>query len=231
MAFNFAGLRVLVTAGPTWTPVDRVRVLTSVFSGETGLRLARHFQGLGADVTLLMGPGRAKYTTDDWTSMRIHQFFYFEELKDLLETECSLHRWDLILHSSAVSDFTAAEVRPGKTSSKRGFNLKLVPTPKLVDAMRAAQPDAFMVKFKLQVGLTDRRLLTIALRSLHASSADLIVANNLDEVAGEQHRTFVINPDGDSAPCATKKELCDKLTESIAKGLSKRKLKTAKKKS
>ena len=68
-------------------------------------------------------------------------------------------------------------------------------------------------------------------RSLHASSADLIVANNLDEVAGEQHRTFVINPDGDSAPCATKKELCDKLTESIAKSLSKRKLKTAKKKS
>ena len=53
MAFNFAGLRVLVTAGPTWTPVDRVRVLTSVFSGETGLRLARHFQGLGADVTLI----------------------------------------------------------------------------------------------------------------------------------------------------------------------------------
>ena len=46
-------MRVLVTAGNTHTPVDRVRVLTNVFSGRTGAAVAAEFHRRGHAVTLL----------------------------------------------------------------------------------------------------------------------------------------------------------------------------------
>ncbi len=61
--------------------------VTSIFSGETGLRFARHFKDAGADVTLLMGPGRAKFEKEDWTEMNVRQFFYYDDLAELLEEE------------------------------------------------------------------------------------------------------------------------------------------------
>ena len=211
---DFAGKKVLVTAGPTWTPVDRVRVMTSVFSGETGLRIARFFKEQGGEVTLFMGPGRARFETADWTDMNIQQFFYYDDLDQLLKTT-DLSQFDLILHSSAVSDFRCAEVHNGKRSSSSGFSIELAPTEKLVDRIRLDAPDAFLVKFKLQVGLTEPELHEIAINSLKASKADLIVANNLDEMDGEKHQTYIIDPEGHSTPSPTKTDLCENLKKLI----------------
>ena len=216
---NLDGKNVLVTAGPTWTAVDKVRVLTSVFSGETGLRIARHLKDQGANVTLIMGPGRAKFQTSDWTDMTIHQFFYYHELKELLENE-NLNRFEAILHSSAVSDFQSSDVYEGKKSSKDGFSIPLIPTEKLVDNIRVAAPDSFLVKFKLQVGLSREKLHDIAFNSLKASNAQLIVANNLDEMDGEKHQTYLISPDSSSIPAQTKSQLCQLLSEKLKKALS-----------
>ncbi len=206
--------KVLVTAGPTWTPVDRVRVLTSVFSGETGLRIARFFKDQDCEVHLFMGPGRAKYEKADWADMKISQFFYYEDLKKLL-IETELNCFDIILHSSAVSDFQCSDVHNGKRSSKDGFSIPLKPTEKLVDYIREDAPDAFLVKFKLQVGLSEQELHEIAMNSLKQSNANLIVANNLDEMDGEKHQTYIIQPDGTSTPAKTKTELCQNLKELI----------------
>ena len=216
---SLAGKNILVTAGPTWTAVDKVRVLTSVFSGETGLRIARHMQDKGANVTLFMGPGRAKFETADWTDMNIQQFFYYHELKELLETN-DLTQFDAVLHSSAVSDFQSSDVYEGKKSSSSGFSIPLIPTEKLVDNIRAAAPDTFLVKFKLQVGLNREELHDIAFNSLNASNAQLIVANNLDEMDGEKHQTYLISPDSSSIPAETKSALCNLLSEKLEKALS-----------
>ena len=166
----FKGKKVLVTAGPTWTAVDRVRVMTSVFSGETGLRFARHLKNLGAEVTLLMGPGRAKFQQEDWTKMNIRQFFYYDELAALLKEETNSFSYDIIIHSSAVSDYKVSNAGSGKTPSGQDLTLNLEPTAKLVDIIRKDCPDAFLVKFKLQVGLTPEELYEIALNSLSMRS-------------------------------------------------------------
>ncbi|WDE98070.1 phosphopantothenoylcysteine decarboxylase [Lentisphaera profundi] len=216
---SLAGKNILVTAGPTWTAVDRVRVLTSVFSGETGLRIARSLKDQGAKVTLFMGPGRAKFQTTDWTEMNIEQFFYYDELDSLLKTT-ELKQFDAILHSSAVSDFQSSDVYQGKKSSKSGFNIPLIPTEKLVDKIRTASPDSFLVKFKLQVGLSRQELHDIALNSLKASDAQLIVANNLDEMDGETHQTYLIDPQGQSTPASTKTSLCEHLISRLISALN-----------
>ncbi|EDM26359.1 phosphopantothenoylcysteine synthase/decarboxylase [Lentisphaera araneosa HTCC2155] len=215
---SLVGKNILVTAGPTWTAVDRVRVLTSVFSGETGLRIARAFKEQGCKVTLFMGPGRAKFQTSDWTEMNVQQFFYYDDLDQLLKTT-DLTQFDAILHSSAVSDFKSDDVYQGKKSSKDGFNIPLIPTEKLVDKIRLATPESFLVKFKLQVGLPREELHDIALNSLKASSAELIVANNLDEMDGEAHQTYIIDPAGESIPASTKTDLCSELISQVNSGL------------
>ena len=212
----FKDKKILVTAGPTWVAVDRVRVLTSIFSGETGLRFARHFKGLGAKVTLLMGPGRAKFQKEDWAEMNIRQFCYYDELAELLDEEVK-NKYDIVIHSSAVSDYKIANEVSGKTpSGKNDLQLNLSPTEKLVDKIRQQDPDTFLVKFKLQVGLTKEKLWEIAENSLKTTGADLIVANDLDYMEGENHVAYIIDPQGERVEAHTKEEMCNKLEKEIA---------------
>ena len=44
--------RVLITAGPTWVKIDKVRVISNTASGKTGLLFADAFKRLGSKVTL-----------------------------------------------------------------------------------------------------------------------------------------------------------------------------------
>ncbi|NQZ55926.1 MAG: hypothetical protein HRT88_00405 [Lentisphaeraceae bacterium] len=216
---EFTNKKILVTAGPTWSKVDRVRVMTSVFSGETGLRFARHFKDLGASVTLLMGPGRARFVSEDWQDMNIRQFWYYEDLAELLEEELKQH-YDIIIHSSAVSDYVIANENNGKTpSGLTDLSLKFKPTAKLVDRIREISPASFLVKFKLQVGLTAQELYDIAFKSMNDSKADLIVANDLDHMDGENHVAYIISPDGESLEARTKAEMCSSLQSEILKRL------------
>jgi phosphopantothenoylcysteine decarboxylase/phosphopantothenate--cysteine ligase len=53
---DLAGLRVLVTAGPTREPLDPVRFITNRSSGKMGYAIARQAQSRGAEVTLVSGP-------------------------------------------------------------------------------------------------------------------------------------------------------------------------------
>jgi phosphopantothenoylcysteine decarboxylase/phosphopantothenate--cysteine ligase len=51
-----AGRKLLVTAGPTFEPIDPVRGITNLSSGKMGFALARAAQEAGAEVTLVAGP-------------------------------------------------------------------------------------------------------------------------------------------------------------------------------
>lgn len=213
----YSGKKILVTAGPTWVPVDRVRVLTSVFSGETGLRIARYFSNLDADITLLMGPGRAKFEKNDWNSMNIEQFFYYEDLDKLLHDKLKDEHFDIIIHSSAVADYTPVNKFNGKIpSDSKDLTIELESTEKLVDYIKKEAPDSFLVKFKLQVGKTQSELLDIALNSLKNSNANLIVANDLDEMIGKNHIAYILDSIGKVKKVLTKEELCECLAREIS---------------
>jgi phosphopantothenoylcysteine decarboxylase/phosphopantothenate--cysteine ligase len=51
-----AGRRVMITAGPTFEPIDPVRGITNLSSGKMGYAIARAAREAGADVTLVSGP-------------------------------------------------------------------------------------------------------------------------------------------------------------------------------
>ena len=189
------GTKVLVTAGPTWVPIDRVRVITSIFTGNTGLNIARAFATAGAEVTLLLGPGSAALTPEDEESMHIRRFRYLSELAAALKDALEETRFDVIVHSAAVADYEPADVRDEKIPS--GFDelqISLQPTKKLIRDIRKRAPDAFLIQFKLETGRPEDELVDAAWRGLIDIGGDIVVANLLEEITEESHKAYLIDP-------------------------------------
>lgn len=168
------GRKILITAGPTWVPLDDVRVISNVSSGALGLLLTREAEAAGARVDLFLGPvgpviyrGRAKVTS----------FKYFNDFIGLVTRELKKTRYDVILHCAAVSDYVVKRA-PGKIVSKnKQLTLNLKQTPKIIDKIRRLNPKAFLVMFKLESGISTSVLKKRALDALGAHQADLVVAN------------------------------------------------------
>jgi phosphopantothenoylcysteine synthetase/decarboxylase len=205
-------MNVLVTAGNTQVPIDRVRCLTNIFTGRTGARVALRARACGHTVTLLTshldvvaelhgGPPPA----EGWA---VRPYRTFDDLLALMAGAVRAGGLDAVIHSAAVSDYLAGGVyspAPGTRfdpdigrwdgsppalldraagkvkSDEPELWLRLVRAPKLIDRVR---PDwgfrGVLVKFKLEVGVDEARLLDIAERSRRHSSADLMVANTLE---------------------------------------------------
>jgi phosphopantothenate-cysteine ligase/phosphopantothenoylcysteine decarboxylase/phosphopantothenate--cysteine ligase len=196
-------MNVLVTAGNTQVQIDRVRSITNIFSGRTGARIALHAYHAGHAVTLLtshpevvapLNNDQALPASGRWA---VHGYRTFDELAELLEARVRQDRPDAVIHCAAVSDYRSAGVyrwRSGEAvpelldrsigkikSDEPELWLRLVRTPKLIDAVRRDWGfTGVLVKFKLEVGVTEYDLLAIAEQSRTNSDADLMVANTLE---------------------------------------------------
>ncbi len=161
----------------------------------------------------------------------------FDDLATLMQGQFRNGKFDVVCHSAAVSDYlpagtytpdpgtfynartnqweaqngpaTLTEQKGGKIkSSEPELWLRLVRAPKLVDRVR--QPWGFagiLVKFKLEVGISEEKLVEVAEASRQQSSADFIVANTLD---GAQHWAY-IGPIKDRYERVPRRELPDRL--------------------
>ncbi|MFO0808008.1 MAG: phosphopantothenoylcysteine decarboxylase [Gemmataceae bacterium] len=182
-------MRILVTAGNTQTPIDRVRCITNVFSGRTGTAIALKAAERGHVVTLLTSHPDLAYGA----SLDVRPYRTYAELRDLMAKAIPGGGFAAVIHAAAVSDYELGgvfvpgplgmvDVSAGKVKGNHPeLWLKLVPAPKLVDSIR--DPWGFcgvLVKFKLEVGLDERALLEVAEASRRHSRADLMVANTLD---------------------------------------------------
>ena len=187
----FAGKNFLISAGPTWVPIDKVRVITNIFGGALGYLIAEKSYQMGARVTLLMGPGRVAFTGKE--KIRLKKFKYFGEIYNLLEKEVKSKKYDVLIHSAAIPDYVPSITHKGKIKSgKRNFIIKFKPTIKIVDKIKKWDPNTFLVKFKLEVNKSKKQLIDIAYESMLHSKANLMVANDFKTVSRE-HQAFIID--------------------------------------
>ena len=183
-------MNILVTAGNTQTPIDRVRCITNIFSGRTGARIATEAAARGHRVTLLTSHPEA---LGGDAGVRVRPYRTFDDLDALMAEEITSGRYDAVVHAAAVSDYHVAGVfagcggrledaAAGKVKSHHPeLWLRLVPAPKLIDKVRAEWGFAgVLAKFKLEVGVSDAELLDVAERSRAHSGADLMCANTLE---------------------------------------------------
>jgi phosphopantothenate---cysteine ligase (CTP) len=185
----------LVTAGATIVPIDKVRAITNIFKGRTGTNIALYFSQQGWDVTLITS-NPSLLEEEAAGSVSIQTYHTYDELLSRMQKSiCSEKRYDAIIHSAAVSDYRVegaytyeresgmqAVGSKGKISgSIEELYLRLLPTQKIVDLIRDAWGyKGYLVKFKLQTGISDDQLLKIAEKSRVHSKAEMMVANCLE---------------------------------------------------
>ena len=169
--------RILITAGPTWAAIDRVRVISNLASGETGFILADKFKKLGVKVTLLLGPGN--FCRAVQTGIQVIRFKYFFELAQLLDKELKNKKYAAVIHTAAVADYQPKEIIHRKVSSgRRSWKINLIPTKKLINNLKIYQPDLFTVGFKFQPDVNKDKLIAKGRVLLKTANLDLVVANS-----------------------------------------------------
>jgi phosphopantothenoylcysteine decarboxylase/phosphopantothenate--cysteine ligase len=171
--------------------------------------LAEEASRQGAKVTLFLGPVPVCCLHK---SIRLVRFVFFEELKNRLTRELKSGRYDLIIHSAAVSDFKPREKARGKISSRCGLRLELVALPKIIASISRLSRGARIVIFKLESGVSAATLVRRAIATGNKNKADLVVANQL-----EPYRAFIIGKEGVIAKVREKKELASRLFKILRK--------------
>lgn len=169
--------KVLITSGPTWVAIDKIRIISNIATGETGLFLARAAKKNGAKVKLLLGPSRNKINE---RGIEIKHFRFFNEFKVLFIEKLKKHP-DVVIHAAAVSDYQPKRAVKSKIKSDlKRLSLSLILTPKLADLVKRINPKSFFVIFKLELNVSKKVLINRAFDLLKHTKADLVVANTFN---------------------------------------------------
>jgi len=180
--------RVLITAGPTWIPLDRIRVISNRATGRTGILLAERLQDSAAWVTLLLGPVESCGIDK---RIRLIRFHFFNELKNKLTKELRSRRYDIVIHSAAVSDYKPLKKYAYKVESGiQNWRVILVPTEKIINSIKKISSSLFLVGFKFEPEADKGLLLEKARSLINRANLDLAVANSIYK---NHYLAYIIN--------------------------------------
>jgi phosphopantothenate---cysteine ligase (CTP) len=212
-------MRVIVTCGPSYEPIDYVRRLTNFSTGELGLMLAAGLAQAGHTVLCLKGIG----ATAHLATPRV-ELMQFSTNDDLLWKLTSFAgKADAILHTAALCDYRVqtiktergVEVSPmGKVPTRSGnIILHLEPTTKVLPQMRELFPTAKLVGWKYETDGTRADVLAKAERQLRECKSDACVVNG----AGWGEGFGFVTPGGTAELIADKAALRDYLIDWLGK--------------
>ena len=188
-------MRVLITAGPTWEPIDRVRYIANRSSGKLGLSIAQAAEQGGHDVTLLLGPG--VQASRGGRTCYVDRFTTTGDLQHLLQKHFPSH--DVLIMAAAVAEYRPAQVLEGKhgrNHTQGRWHLELEPTPDLVAQVAAQkQPHQRVIAFALESDKSQKNLKKRAADKLEDKGVDAIVANPLETMEADDISPVWITPD------------------------------------
>lgn len=161
---QFAGTRVVVTAGRTEEPLDRVRVITNRSSGRMGIEIARAFIDAGAEVRLIAG----ELSVSLPPGVTVTQATTTEQM--LRAVLAALPRTDVLVMCAAVADYRP--VRPAKAKHHDPtLTVRLVRTPDILKEVTRRRHHAIVIGFSLDDSPARARA------KLEDKHLDLVVAN------------------------------------------------------
>lgn len=207
---DMAGLKVLVTAGPTVESIDPVRYITNHSSGKMGYAAAEIAVKRGADVTLVSGPVHIK-------PPMLVNVISVESAEDMYNAVMdNLDKCDILIKAAAVADYTVPEISSEKLKkSDDDMSLQLVRTKDILKAVGENKRDNQIVcGFSMETS----SLVENSQKKLVSKNCDMIIANNLkDEGAGfgvDTNKVTIITKDGaESLELLTKKQAAEKILD------------------
>lgn len=216
---DFAGKKVLVTAGPTREKIDPVRYISNHSSGKMGYAIAEAARDRGADVVLVSGP----------TTLPKPEgvtFVPVESVQQMFDAVMGvLKQCDIVIKAAAVSDYRPKVVHDHKMKKKDGeLVLELEKAPDILQTVGQRKTHQFVVGFAAET----QDVLYHAQGKMERKNLDMIVANDvLKEGAGmgtDTNIVTIMTRDGqvvelDKKP---KREVADCLLDCIASHFSQR---------
>jgi len=184
---DLKGKKILVTAGPTYEPIDPVRFIGNRSTGTMGFALANAAAQRGADVTLISGPvprqaPRNVKRIDVETAAQMHR-----------EVKKQQGKSDIIIMAAAVADFSPATVSHRKikkeSADQEDLVLRLKKNPDILADIGSRKGKSVLVGFALETehGVANAK------KKLREKNLDLIVLNNpLQKGAGFGTETNII---------------------------------------
>ena len=214
---DLAGVRVVVTAGPTYEAIDPVRFVGNRSSGKMGVAIAAAAQRRGARVTLVLGPSAVQpplgVNTMNVENATQLQWALGDAVKDA----------DVVVMTAAVADYRPA--KEAKQKIKRGqlgdkATIDLVQNPDLLAELgkaRGSRTTPLLVGFAAEtddvIGNAEKKLAT--------KRCDLVVANDVSEpgsgFAVDTNRVTLVDPSGAiEVPAGTKYEVAHRILDHVA---------------
>lgn len=224
---DLAPFRVLVTSGGTLEPIDNVRVITNVSSGETGAKLSELLSDLGCNVHLLRA--EAAKVADS----RVEQSTYttFHSLQKNLKFLLANREFDVVIHTAAVSDFSVGsleingrEMAAGdfpKIHSSDKLTIHFKNNPKIVDEIKSysRNKNLKLVAFKLTSKASEEERNQAVAKLRDHSKADFVVQNDTSEIdkIKQQHRFTLYSGAGTKVPLENIQALAGELLQQFMK--------------
>ena len=172
---DLAGMKVIVTAGPTQESVDPVRYITNHSTGKMGYELAKAAMLRGAEVTLVSGV----------TSLAKPMFIDFVQVRsagDMFEAmKARFLDNDIIIKAAAVADYTPASYNEEKTKKKDDD--MSIPLTRTQDILKYMGENRREGQFYCGFSMETQNMLENSRVKLDKKNIDMVVANNL-KVAG-----------------------------------------------
>jgi phosphopantothenoylcysteine decarboxylase / phosphopantothenate---cysteine ligase len=211
-----AGLRVLLTAGPTFEPIDPVRGITNLSSGKQGFAIARACRIAGAKVTLIAGPS-ALPDPIDITTYRVQTA---QQMFDAVMREIT-SKPDVFIAVAAVADWrvlNSSQSKLKKTGTGETPKLEFVANPDILATVASLKNGPYCVGFAAE----SEDLLSNAQEKRARKGVPLLVANIGHATFGkDENELLLIDEKGHTTLAkASKTQLASQLVQEIAKRLS-----------
>jgi len=220
------GYRALVTAGPTWEPIDPVRAIVNRSSGRQGHAIAIALAAAGADTTLVTGPTGL----GDPQNMQVIRVETAREMLGACETVRDRGKvLDIAVFAAAVADWRTEVADQKLKKEKHGVpDLNLVENPDIL-AQLSKTGDR---RPRLVVGFAaeTENLIQSAIEKRQRKGCDWILANDVSAAANGGHGTFghtantvnlITETAIESWPMARKEDVAARLVDRIAENIGK----------
>jgi phosphopantothenoylcysteine decarboxylase/phosphopantothenate--cysteine ligase len=177
------GLKVLITAGPTYEAIDAVRGITNSSSGRMGYAVARAALEAGAEVTLISGPTCLTPPRD----ARVIDILGAQQMLAAVEKEAD--HADIFISVAAVADYYV--LNPSEQKIKKDahiLTLELAPNPDILANISSRQKPPFCVGFAAE----SENLEEYAELKRRRKHLPLIVANDVKEAVGAEEVQLIL---------------------------------------
>ena len=181
---SLAGLKVLVTAGPTVEDIDPIRFISNRSSGKMGYAVAQAARQRGAEVFLVSGPTSLQPPSDV-------RFIAVRSAAQMKDAVLALYpEMDIVVKAAAVSDYRPEAASPQKVKKgKASMQLSLAQTEDILALLGRQKKRQVLVGFAAET----ERLAESAQEKLNRKNLDLLVANDVSNgVFGEDFSSVIV---------------------------------------